>query len=80
MPQSLLHGFPDAKTLDVLKSSFPSEVPISPRHRSAWGSWDENWDEKVKPLVVREVAEDADMWLESFADEKRHQKQAQTPI
>ncbi|KIM32767.1 glycosyltransferase family 33 protein [Serendipita vermifera MAFF 305830] len=71
--ESLLLGFPDSGKLDQLRASFsaPATSP-SARSRHAWGSWDENWDETVKPLVMpQEYVHRADEWLQGFAERKR---------
>ncbi|CAG8716154.1 7690_t:CDS:2, partial [Acaulospora colombiana] len=70
--QTLLRGFPDCEPLERLRLSF-SEGATSPssRPKRKWGTWNDNWDNKVKPLVMSEISQRSDAWLQGFADRHR---------
>jgi len=55
--ESILKGFPNAPVLTELQKSLQSSTSRSsadPESGWEWGSWDENWNKLVRPLVVRE--------------------------
>ncbi|PVF96293.1 hypothetical protein CPB86DRAFT_860982 [Serendipita vermifera] len=70
--QTLLRGFPDCEPLERLRLSF-SEGAVSPssRQKRKWDTWNDNWDNKVKPLVMPEISQKSDAWLQGFADRHR---------
>ena len=63
----LLEGFPDAEGLQTIRSSF--ETCMSKGHQKAgsihshaseddqedWCSWEENWNQILKPLILRDA-------------------------
>ncbi|KAG2160192.1 glycosyltransferase family 33 protein [Suillus bovinus] len=66
--ETLLASFPSSPALDSLRTNLQqaSEVPLNVEHRVhhhthqeganwEWGSWSENWDRVVKPLVLRDA-------------------------
>lgn len=65
--ETLLTSFPSSTTLDSLRTTLQRalQVPLDVEHRVhnhehqegdnwEWGSWSENWNRVVKPLVVRD--------------------------
>lgn len=66
--QTLLTGFPQARRLEELRRA-------QERTQSAireWGTWQQNWDARVKPLVEEDFKLAADAFLEQVA--QRHQQ------
>jgi len=70
--ETLLQGFPDSNTLSRLRAGF-AHLPVSPsaRGRGGWNTWDQNWDDTVKPLVMSEFSQKTDDWLQEFVERKR---------
>jgi len=69
--ENLLAGFPSNNTkLQELRDSFaetmkPSHAFVDPRNNDEWewGTWSENWDRVMKPLLIRDVERDHEGWL-----------------
>ncbi|KAI0369957.1 mannosyltransferase [Pilatotrama ljubarskyi] len=60
--ESLLRGFPSAPALSSLRTSFQRAAPISvPSGQNGWewGTWAENWNHTMRPLLLRDVAVEA---------------------
>ncbi|KAG8834373.1 mannosyltransferase [Serendipita sp. 399] len=70
---TLLREFPHSEPLERLRSNIVRNETRSPsaRNRSGWNTWDQNWDDKIKPLVIPEVSQKSDEWLQEFLDRKR---------
>ncbi|KAG8835694.1 mannosyltransferase [Serendipita sp. 400] len=72
--ETLLRGFPRSEMLENLRSNIASTEARSPSSRTrggGWNTWEQNWDEKIKPLVIPEVSQKSDEWLEEFLNRKR---------
>lgn len=64
----LLRGFPSARGLNALRSSFDRCMGRTTGHArlpqpdeagmQRWCSWEENWDRVLKPLLLRDVGRD----------------------
>ncbi len=69
--ENLLAGFPSSTTkLQELRDSFAetmkrSHAFVDPRNNDEWewGTWSENWDRVMKPLLIRDVERDHEGWL-----------------
>lgn len=65
--QSLLRGFPDAPALSALRRSFDTSAPNATgrRKRTAgeweWGTWAENWNNVMRPLLLHDVAIESEL-------------------
>ncbi|KAH9931275.1 glycosyltransferase family 33 protein [Fomitopsis serialis] len=63
--ESLLSSHPHSQPIEELRSSLQHAQPLSPRSPAReedpehWGTWAQNWDSVVRPLVLRDVAETA---------------------
>lgn len=62
-PQSLLRGFPSAPALAALRASFDRAAPLASASAGTsdweWGTWAENWNHTMRPLLLRDVAGEA---------------------
>ena len=73
--QTLLTGFPQARRLEELKRS----LNVQERTQSAireWGTWQQNWDARIKPLVEEDFKLAADTFLEQVAQTHRQTQRA----
>ena len=68
--QSLLRGFPSAPALESLRASFKRRVSAAAsgaRGREVgageweWGTWAENWDHVMRPVLLADVASEAEL-------------------
>ncbi|KAI0762365.1 mannosyltransferase [Fomes fomentarius] len=65
--ESLLRGFPDAPALSALRGSFDTSAPNASgrRNRTAveweWGTWAENWNNVMRPLLLHDVAVESEL-------------------
>jgi len=53
--EAILEGFPNAPILSGLQKTLhlsTSKAPNSHNTGWEWGTWDENWDNLVRPLIV----------------------------
>ncbi|KZT68760.1 glycosyltransferase family 33 protein [Daedalea quercina L-15889] len=60
--ESLLSSHPHSHAIEKLRSSLQHIPPLSPHSPARedvenWGTWAQNWDRVVRPLVLRDVAE-----------------------
>lgn len=69
--QSLLTGFPQARRLEELRRSLDAQGRTQSAMRE-WGTWKQNWDAQIKPLVEQDFKLAADAFLEQVA--QRHQQ------
>jgi len=69
--QALLTGFPQARRLEELRRSLDAQERTQSAIRE-WGSWQQNWDARVRPLVEEDFQLAADAFLEQVA--QRHQQ------
>ena len=67
--QNLLTGFPQAGRLEELRRSLDAQERTQSAMRE-WGTWQQNWDARVKPLVEEDFKLAADAFLEQVA--QRH--------
>ena len=68
--QSLLTGFPAARRLEELRRSLDAQERTQSATRE-WGTWKQNWDARVKPLVEEDFKLAADAFLEQVAQRHR---------
>ncbi|KAI0353157.1 mannosyltransferase [Trametes cingulata] len=58
--ESLLRGFPSAPALSALRASFQRAAPLSSARPGQsdweWGTWAENWNHIMRPLLLHDVA------------------------
>lgn len=73
--QSLLTGFPQAQRLEELRRSLGAQERTQSAMRE-WGTWKQNWDARIKPLVEEDFKPAADAFLEQVA--QRHQETQRT--
>ncbi|KAM5542248.1 hypothetical protein V8D89_004121 [Ganoderma adspersum] len=67
--ESLLRGFPSAPGLATLRASFERKESTGSRTKSLatggpeweWGTWSENWDHVMRPLLLHDVASEAQL-------------------
>lgn len=67
---TLLTGFPSTNTkLQQLRNTFDktmkdthSFVDPGTEDEWEWGTWSENWDKVMKPLLLRDVERDHETW------------------
>ncbi|OJT07967.1 Chitobiosyldiphosphodolichol beta-mannosyltransferase [Trametes pubescens] len=61
--ESLLRGFPSAPALAALRASFDRAAPLASASAGTsdweWGTWAENWNHTMRPLLLRDVASEA---------------------
>ncbi|KAI0638810.1 mannosyltransferase [Trametes polyzona] len=59
--ESLLRGFPSAPALASLRASFQRAAPLSGSGACdwEWGTWAENWNHLMRPLLLHDVASEA---------------------
>ncbi|CAG7847971.1 UDP-glycosyltransferase TURAN {ECO:0000303/PubMed:25919390} [Serendipita indica DSM 11827] len=70
--QTLLSGFPNSEQLDRLRANLGPQVSSPSRRISkGWKTWDQNWDENFKPLVIPELSQQSEEWLEAFVNKRR---------
>jgi len=77
--QTLLTGFPQARHLEELRRNLDAQE----RTRSAvreWGTWQQNWDAWVKPLVEEDFQTAADTFLEQVARRHRQAQRTRSPF
>lgn len=58
--EAILEGFPNAPILSRLQKTLhlsTSKTPTSHNTGWEWGTWDENWDNLVRPLIVTKPVE-----------------------
>ncbi|TFY60348.1 hypothetical protein EVJ58_g5203 [Rhodofomes roseus] len=61
--EDLLSSHPHSHVIERLRSSLQHTYPRSPRSPASeedadyWGTWAQNWDRVVRPLILRDVAE-----------------------
>ncbi|KAI0668711.1 mannosyltransferase [Trametes maxima] len=63
--ESLLRGFPSAPALSALRTSFRQVSPLAATNTNArdweWGTWAENWNHIMRPLLLHDVATEASL-------------------
>ncbi|KAI0825399.1 mannosyltransferase [Trametes gibbosa] len=67
--QSLLRGFPSAPALGSLRASFQRAAPLASSNMETgagandweWGTWAENWNHTMRPLLLHDVANEAEL-------------------
>ncbi|KAI0641176.1 mannosyltransferase [Trametes meyenii] len=63
--ESLLRGFPSAPALSALRTSFRRVTPPAGTSTGArdweWGTWAENWNHTMRPLLLHDVATEASL-------------------
>ncbi|OSD05625.1 glycosyltransferase family 33 protein [Trametes coccinea BRFM310] len=59
--ESLLRGFPSAPALAALQASFQqaAHAPAGSPDHWEWGTWAENWNRTMRPLLLHDVASEA---------------------
>ncbi|KAF4572429.1 mannosyltransferase [Pleurotus pulmonarius] len=72
--EELLSSFPNAPALSALRSSLhesshpPPGTPPPPRRKGKedvhweWGTWDDNWNKVVRPIILSDVAKEDAWW------------------
>ena len=65
--QSLPRGFPSPPALSALRAAFQQRASEAPgsraraAHQWEWGTWTENWDHTMRPLLLHDVATEAEL-------------------
>ncbi|KAH9855786.1 mannosyltransferase [Lenzites betulinus] len=63
--ENLLRGFPSASALAALRASFQRAAPLASASTGTddweWGTWAENWNHTMRPLLLHDVASEADL-------------------
>jgi len=64
--QTLLTGFPQARRLEELRGNLDAQGHTQSAMKE-WGTWQQNWDTRIKPLVEENFQLAAGAFLEQVA-------------